>query len=156
MAFGMQFAGSWGKLALSIFRILAITGIGILLYYLIRLKNSTGLIISMSLVFAGAVGNMIDSAFYGLIFSQSTFHSVAALVPFGHGYAGFLHGKVVDMLYFPLINVAQSNAPSWIPGFLFGPDGHFIFFRPIFDVADASITIGVSWLLLFHRKNLRI
>ncbi len=156
MAFGMQLAGSWGKLALSVFRILAITGIGIWLYYLIRQNSSTGLIISMSLIFAGAFGNMIDSAFYGLIFSQSTFHSVAALVPFGHGYAGFLHGKVVDMLYFPLINIAQSDAPSWIPGFLFGADGHLVFFRPIFDVADASITIGVSWLLLFHRKNLRI
>jgi len=156
MAFGMQFAGSWGKLALSVFRILAITGIGFLLYYLIRKKSGTGIIISMSLIFAGAFGNIIDSAFYGLIFSQSTFHSVATLVPFGHGYAGFLHGKVVDMLYFPLINIAQSSAPSWIPRFLFGPDGHLVFFRPIFDVADASITIGVSWLFLFHRKNLRI
>ncbi|GMT44312.1 MAG: lipoprotein signal peptidase [bacterium] len=156
MAFGMQFAGSWGKLALSVFRILAITGIGFLLYYLIRRNSSTGMIISMSLIFAGAFGNIIDSAFYGLIFSQSTFHSVATLVPFGHGYAGFLHGKVVDMLYFPLINIAQSDAPSWIPGFLFGPDGHLVFFRPIFDVADASITIGVSWLFLFHGKKLHI
>jgi len=155
MAFGMQFAGSWGKLALSVFRILAITGIGFLLYYLIRQNSRTGMIISMSLIFAGAIGNMIDSAFYGLIFSQSTFHSAAALVPLGHGYAGFLHGKVVDMLYFPLINIAQSNTPSWIPGFLFGPDGHLVFFRPIFNVSDASISVGVFWLLLFHRKNLR-
>lgn len=156
MAFGMQLAGNWGKLALSIFRILAITGIGLLLYLLIRNNKSTGLIISMSLIFAGAIGNIIDSAFYGLIFSQSTFHSVATLVPFGHGYEGFLHGKVVDMLYFPLINIAQADAPSWLPGFLFGPDDHLVFFRPIFNIADASITIGVFWLLLFHRKNLRV
>ncbi len=155
MAFGMQFAGSWGKLALSIFRIIAISGIAVLLYFLIRRKNSTGLVISMSLIFAGAVGNIIDSAFYGLIFSQSTFHAAATLVPFGHGYAGFLHGKVVDMLYFPLIDIAQSHAPAWIPGFLFGPDGHLVFFRPIFNISDASITIGVFWLLLFHRKSLR-
>ncbi len=155
MAFGMQLAGSWGKLLLSVFRIIAITGIGFLLYYLIRQNSGTGMIISMSLIFAGAIGNMIDSAFYGLIFSQSTFHSVAALVPFGHGYAGFLHGRVVDMLYFPLINIAQSDTPSWIPGFLFGPDGYLVFFRPVFNVSDASISVGVFWLLLFHRKNLR-
>ncbi len=155
MAFGMQFAGSWGKLALSVFRILAITGIGFLLVFIIRKNNSTGMVISLSLIFAGAVGNIIDSAFYGLIFSQSTFHSVATLVPFGQGYAGFLHGKVVDMLYFPLIDITKSAAPSWLPGFLFGPDGHFVFFRPIFNISDASISIGVFWLLLFHRKNLR-
>jgi signal peptidase II len=156
MAFGMQLAGSWGKLALSIFRLLAIGGIGFFLYLLIKNKKKTGLILSMSLIFAGAIGNIIDSAFYGLIFSQSTFHSVATLVPFGHGYAGFLHGKVVDMLYFPLIDIPRSQAPSWLPGFLFGPENHFIFFRPIFNIADASITIGVFWLLLFHRKSLRI
>ncbi len=155
MAFGMQLAGSWGKLALSVFRIVAIAGIAVLLVYLIRRKSSTGLVISMSLIFAGAVGNMIDSAFYGLIFSQSTFHSVATLVPFGHGYAGFLHGKVVDMLYFPLIDIARSGAPSWIPGFLFGPDGHLVFFRPIFNLSDTAITVGVFWLLLFHRRSLK-
>ncbi len=155
MAFGMQLAGSWGKLALSVFRIVAIAGIAVLLVYLIRRKSSTGLVISMSLIFAGAVGNMIDSAFYGLIFSQSTFHSAATLVPFGHGYAGFLQGKVVDMLYFPLVDIARSGAPSWIPGFLFGPDGHLVFFRPIFNLSDASITVGVFWLLLFHRRSLK-
>jgi signal peptidase II len=156
MAFGMQLAGSWGKLALSLFRIIAITGIGFLLYVLIRDHKKPGLIISMSLIFAGAAGNMIDSAFYGLIFTQSTFHSAATLVPFGHGYAGFLQGKVVDMLYFPLIDVARTQAPSWLPGFLFGPEGHWIFFRPIFNISDASITVGVFWLLLFHRKSLSL
>lgn len=155
MAFGMQLAGNQGKLALSIFRILAITGIGVLLVFIIRRNHSTGLIISMSLIFAGAIGNMIDSAFYGLIFSQSTFHTAATLVPFGQGYTGFLQGKVVDMLYFPLINFTKSGAHSWLPGFLFGPNGHFVFFRPIFNISDASISIGVFWLLLFHRKELR-
>ncbi len=156
MAFGMQLAGSWGKVVLTVFRFLAITGIGVLLYLLIRKKRRPGLIMSMSLIFAGAVGNLIDSLFYGLIFSSSTFYSAAKLVPFGHGYAGFLHGKVVDMLYFPLIDIARSKLPSWLPGFLFGPEGHFIFFRPIFNIADASITIGVFWLLLFHRKNFKL
>ncbi len=156
MAFGMQLGGSWGKLALSVFRLLAIGGIGVLLYLLIKNKKKTGLILSMSLIFAGAIGNIIDSAFYGLIFTQSTFHSAARLVPFGQGYAGFLHGKVVDMLYFPLINVARSEAPAWLPGFLFGPENHFIFFRPIFNLADASITVGVFWLLLFHRKDMKM
>ncbi len=156
MAFGMQLGGSWGKLALSLFRLVAIGGIGFLLYTIARSNKSTGLLISMSLIFAGAIGNIIDSAFYGLIFTQSTFHSVARLVPFGEGYAGFLHGKVVDMLYFPLINISRADAPAWFPGFLFGPENHFIFFRPIFNLADASITIGVFWLLLFHRKEMRL
>jgi len=156
MAFGMQLAGSWGKVVLTVFRFIAITGIGVLLYLLIRKKRRPGLIMSMSLIFAGAVGNLIDSLFYGLIFSSSTFYSPAKLVPFGHGYAGFLHGKVVDMLYFPLIDIARSKLPAWLPGYLFGPEGHFIFFRPIFNIADASITIGVFWLLLFHRKNFKL
>lgn len=156
MAFGMQLAGQWGKLALSIFRILAVTAIGIYLWWLSGKKVNNGLLISISLIFAGAMGNIIDSAFYGLIFTPSSFHSLAHLVAPGQGYASFLHGRVVDMLYFPLIDIARSNAPSWIPSILFGPDNHLIFFRPIFNIADASITIGVFWLLLFHRKNLKI
>ncbi len=156
MAFGMQLAGQWGKLALSIFRILAVTAIGIYLWWLSGKKVKNGLLISISLIFAGALGNIIDSAFYGLIFTSSSFHSLAHLVAPGQGYASFLHGRVVDMLYFPLIDIARSNAPSWIPSILFGPDNHLIFFRPIFNIADASITIGVFWLLLFHRKNLKI
>ncbi len=156
MAFGMELGGSRGKLALSIFRILAVSGILVYLFLLTRkVKHRTGLIISTSLIFAGAIGNIIDSAFYGMIFTQSTYHQVATFATGDlHGYAPFLHGKVVDMLYFPVINIARSDAPSWMPDFLFGPDNRFIFFRPIFNIADASITIGVFWLLLFERKNL--
>ncbi len=156
MAFGMQLAGQWGKLALSIFRILAVTAIGIYLWTMSGKKQKNGLIISVSLIFAGAMGNIIDSAFYGLIFTPSTYHSVAHLVAPGQGYSTFLHGRVVDMLYFPLIDISRSDAPSWLPSFIFGPDNHLVFFRPIFNLADASITIGVFWLLLFQRKNLKI
>jgi len=155
MAFGMQFGGEWGKLSLSIFRILAVAAIGFYLMMISEKNDNTGLIISVSLIFAGAMGNIVDSVFYGLFFSSSSYHYLASLVPFGKGYAGFLHGKVVDMLYFPLVDIAQKDAPSWIPSFFFGPDNHLVFFRPIFNIADASITIGVSWLLLFQRKDLK-
>ncbi len=155
MAFGMQFGGEWGKLSLSIFRILAVIAIGFYLFIISLQNKNRGLIISVSLIFAGAVGNIIDSVLYGMIFSQSSYHTIAHLVSFGHGYSSFLHGKVVDMLYFPLIDISQNNAPAWIPSFLFGPDKHLVFFRPIFNISDASITIGVFWLLLFQRKNLK-
>ena len=155
MAFGLEFAGQWGKLFLSVFRIIAVSGIVVYLFLLTRKGNRKGLEFSASLILAGALGNIIDSAFYGMIFTHSTYHTVATLVSGdAHGYASFLHGKVVDMLYFPLVDIPRSQAPSWMPGFLFGPDNHFIFFRPIFNIADASITIGVGWLLLFERKNL--
>ena len=155
MAFGLEFAGQWGKLFLSVFRIIAVSGIVVYLFFLTRKGNRKGLEFSASLILAGALGNIIDSAFYGMIFTHSTYHTVATLVSGdAHGYASFLHGKVVDMLYFPLVDIPRSQAPSWMPGFLFGPDNHFIFFRPIFNIADASITIGVGWLLLFERKNL--
>jgi len=130
MAFGMQFGGEWGKLSLSIFRIF--------------------------MIMAGALGNIIDSAFYGLLFTQSSYHTVAEFAKAGEGYAGFLHGRVVDMLYFPIINLQQSELPAWIPDFLVGYDGRFVFFRPIFNLADSSITIGVFWLLLFERKHLSL
>lgn len=157
MAFGMQFGGEWGKMALSIFRILAVSLIGIYLYSLTVRKRPFGLIFSISLIFAGAMGNIIDSAFYGLIFTQSSYHTVAQLAADGGGgYSSFLHGKVVDMLYFPLINVMQSDMPAWIPDILFGSDGRFVFFRPIFNIADSSITTGVFWLILFQRKNLKL
>ncbi len=155
MAFGMQFGGDWGKLSLSIFRILAVIAIGFYLLVISWQNKKTGLIISVSLIFAGALGNIIDSTFYGLIFTQSGYNTVAELVPLGNGYSSFLHGKVVDMLYFPIIDISKDSAPAWLPSFLFGNDNHLVFFRPIFNIADASITIGVFWLLLFQRKNLK-
>lgn len=154
MAFGFQFAGEWGKLALSIFRILAVIAIVLYLVYLTRKKISFGPVFGISLILAGALGNIIDSAFYGLLFSASSYHSVATFLPEAGGYDTFLHGKVVDMLYFPIISISQAEAPSWIPGFVFGNDGHFVFFRPVFNVADTAITTGVLWLLLFERRFL--
>jgi signal peptidase II len=156
MAFGLQLGGEWGKLALSIFRILAVFAIGIYLYTLTKRKANFGLIFSISLILAGALGNIIDSAFYGLIFTQSSYHTVAQVAGIGEGYAGFLHGRVVDMLYFPLIDLARADVPNWVPEFIFGSDGRIIFFRPIFNIADSSITIGVFWLILFQRKNLHL
>lgn len=154
MAFGMQFGGEWGKLSLSIFRILAVIAIAIYLYYLTRKKYHFGLVFSISLIFAGALGNIIDSAFYGLFFSESSYHTVATVSSFGQGYSDFLHGRVVDMLYFPLIEFHRSELPAWLPDFIFSGDQRFIFFRPIFNIADSAITVGVFWLLLFERKHL--
>lgn len=149
MAFGMTFGGESGKMLLSIFRLAAIGAIGIYLVYLIRKHARTGLILCMSLIFAGAVGNMIDSAFYGLVFSESRFHEAALLLPDSGTYGTFLHGKVVDMLYFPIF---RGQYPSWIP-WMGGQE--FIFFRPVFNIADASITTGVLILLVFQKKLYR-
>src|SRR5512133_2263824 len=112
MAFGMEMGGRPGKLILSIFRIIAICGIGWYLNGLIRNKANTGLILAISAIMAGAIGNIIDSAFYGMIFSESTYDQVATLFPAGGGYSSFLHGKVVDMFYFPVIN---THWPDWSP-----------------------------------------
>ena len=145
-AFGVQLGGSYGKLALSIFRLVAIGALGYYLYYLTRKKTPAGVLVGFGLIFAGAMGNLIDSAFYGLIFSESTYTSVATFLPEGGGYAGFLHGKVVDMLFFP---IWEGSYPSWFPWI--GGDS-FLFFSPIFNLADSYITIGVIYLLLFQRK----
>jgi len=145
MAFGMEIAGEFGKILLTIFRIIAITGIGLYLRYLIRNKTHTGLIICISLVFAGALGNIIDSVFYGMIFNESYFKT-ATLFPSDGGYSSFLHGKVVDMFYFPII---KSRFPDWFP---FWGSESFVFFRPVFNIADASITTGVISILVFQRK----
>jgi len=146
MAFGLSFGGEFGKLALSLFRIIAIVAIGWYLNDLIKKKAGTGVVLSISLILAGAIGNILDSAFYGMIFSFSSFHTVAQLFPEAGGYGAFLHGKVVDMLYFPLI---EGHYPNWIP-FWGGSD--FIFFRPVFNIADSSITVGVFLLIIFQRK----
>ena len=154
MAVGWLGGGGLWKLALSLFRIVAIV---VLFWVLIRLsKKGTkfGVLFGIALITAGAMGNIIDSVFYGRIFSESTFTQVATLFPDGGGYAGWLHGRVVDMLYFPIIDVAKENA-TWLPNFFFGPDGHFIFFRPIFNFADAAITIGVFYMLIFQWKWLK-
>lgn len=143
MAFGLEFGGDIGKYFLSIFRIIAIGFIVIYLKKLATQKVKQGIIFSIALILAGAIGNMIDSAFYGLIFSES-YGQLATL--FQGGYAGFLQGKVVDMFYFPIIN---SHFPDWLP--LIGGN-HFIFFRPVFNIADASISVGVINILLFHRS----
>ena len=143
MAFGLEFGGEIGKYLLSIFRIVAIFALFFYLYYLVNKKVSSGVLFSISLVLAGAIGNMIDSAFYGVVFD----HSYGQLSGFlNGGYSSFLQGRVVDMFYFPIIN---CYLPNWIP--YFGGD-HFIFFRPIFNVADSCITIGVLNLLIFHRS----
>lgn len=141
MAFGMAFGGQVGKIILSLFRLLASAAICYYLVYLIRHNMRTSLLVSISLIFVGAVGNLVDSCFYGLIFNES-YYEVATLFPANGGYAPFLQGKVVDMFYFPLID---SQWPAWIPG-LGGQ--RLVFFNAIFNVADAAITIGVVWLLI--------
>lgn len=148
MAFGWKFFGTYGKLMLSIFRIIAAAGIFYYLYTLVKKGVRPGMIYAFSLIFAGAAGNIIDSMFYGLFFTESTLMAPAIFSP-GNGYAGFLHGKVVDMFYFPLI---EGYWPDWsiIPANLRGD--HFLFFRPVFNIADSSITVGVAILLLFQRK----
>jgi len=146
MAFGFEFAGEYGKMFLSIFRIVAVVAIGWYLFKLAKQKEIPfGFIASISLIFAGAIGNIIDSLFYGLIFEHS-YGQVSAIFPEGGGYAGFLHGKVVDMFYFPIIN---GHYPEWFP--FFGGD-QFIFFRPVFNIADSAITVGIFSILIFYRN----
>lgn len=153
MAFGMEFSGGYGKLFLSLFRIVAVCVIG---WYLFsrskREKMTLGLMISLSFIFAGAVGNIIDSAFYGLIFSSSPYDSfspLAQIFPAGGGYDSLLYGKVVDMLYFPLFTI---HFPSWFP--VWG-NKSFDFFEPVFNISDASITTGVLLLIVFQKRYFR-
>ena len=149
MAFGWLGGGGFLKLALSLFRIVAIVALFWILIRQAKKGTKFGVLFGLALITAGAMGNIIDSVFYGRIFSESTFTQVATLFPDGGGYAGWLHGRVVDMLYFPIIDVARENA-TWLPDFFFGADGHFIFFRPIFNFADAAITVGVFYMILFQ------
>lgn len=146
MAFGFEFGGNYGKIFLSLFRVAAVIGIGWYILKLVKKDISMGFIACVSLIFAGAIGNIIDSAFYGLIFTDS-YGQVAKLFPEGGGYATFLHGRVVDMFYFPLISGVY---PNWVP-LLGGSD--FQFFRPVFNVADSAISIGIFAIILFYRKQ---
>ena len=147
MAFGMEFGGDYGKLALSIFRILAVAAIGYYLYRQAKQGADNVVITALSLVFAGALGNIIDSTFYGMIFSES-YGQVATVFPEGGGYANMLFGRVVDMFYFPLF---EGEFPSWIPAV--GGD-HFLFFSAIFNLADSSITVGMAIIILFQKRFL--
>ncbi len=147
MAFGLELGGTYGKYALSIFRIIAVL---FLINFLKRLSKSgasMGMLISFALVLAGAIGNIIDSAFYGMIFSESPYHGgIATMFPQGGGYSGFLRGKVVDMFYF---EIARGYFPAWFP---FWQGDEYVFFRPVFNVADTAITTGVLSIILFYRK----
>lgn len=145
MAFGMEMGGKPGKLILSIFRIMAIFGITWFLVSVIRKKVNTALVMAVSVILAGAIGNIIDSAFYGMIFSES-YSQHAVMFPPEGGYSSFLHGRVVDMFYFPVIN---TTWPDWSP---FRPGESLIFFRPVFNIADSAITCGVISILLFQKK----
>lgn len=145
MAFGMTIVN---KLVLSLFRIFAISVVGWYLFRQIKHNARTLWVVCLALVFAGAIGNLIDCMFYGLIFNASSPYYVSYFVPFGHGYAPFLMGKVVDMFYFPLI---VTTWPEWIP-FVGGDE--FVFFSPVFNFADSCVSVGVILILLFCRKEL--
>lgn len=143
-AFGMELGKNWGKLFLSLFRIVMAGGIAWYLWYLIRHKAPTGVLVGFAMIFAGAVGNIIDSAFYGVLFSESTPYSVAE---FGGSYAGLMHGRVVDMFHFPLFQ--WNNCPDWLS---FLVDSNNYFFGAIFNLADAYISVAVFYLLIFQFK----
>lgn len=158
MAYGWKFGGNWGKMALTLFRLLAVIFGTWYLAKILKQRYTRGFIICAGLIYAGAVGNLIDSCFYGLIFDKgmlfnpavNDYVSYSGLAKFSsEGYASFLHGNVVDMLYFPII---QGQFPAWFP-FWGGDD--FEFFRPIFNIADASISTGVITILLFQKSFFR-
>ena len=151
MAWGWKFGGGFGKIFLTLFRLVAVIWGSFLLKDFIQKKYHKGFILCAALIYAGALGNLLDSMFYGLIFDNSDFFraNVAQLFPHGGGYAKFLHGRVVDMLYFPIIT--NAHYPSWIPYFG-GKD--FEFFEPVFNIADASISTGVIALLVFQNRFL--
>jgi signal peptidase II len=130
MAFGLEFGGEFGKLALSLFRVIAVAGIGYGLHYMIKRKYHRGLILNVALIFAGALGNIIDSVFYGVLFKYET----------------LFHGRVVDMLYFPIL---KGVFPSWLP--IWGGE-QFEFFRPVFNIADTAISVGVIMILIFQKR----
>ena len=145
MAFGMQLGS---KIVLSLFRVAAIAALGYYIWLEVGKKAKIGYLVCLSMILAGAAGNLIDCMFYGLIFNNSSEFYQSYFVPFGTGYAPFLMGKVVDMFYFPLI---ETEWPQWMP---FVGGDHFVFFSPVFNFADASISVGVVLLLLFYRKEI--
>ena len=152
MAYGWKLGGDWGKLALTVFRLVAVILGTFYIRHIIRSKYHTGFILCATLIYAGAIGNLIDSLFYGLIFENSDPFSQNVARSFMHkdftsGYAGFLHGKVVDMLYFPIIT--DATIPKWVP--VWGGEP-FEFFRPVFNIADASISTGVLTILAFQKR----
>lgn len=148
MAFGLEFFGKAGKYMLSIFRIIAVSFIGYYIVKLVKKEVKLGFLVAVVLIFAGAVGNIIDSIFYGVLFDHS-YYQLATFLPEGGGYAGLLQGRVVDMFYFPII---KGHWPSWSP---INASEPFIFFRPVFNIADSAITVGMFITLLFHRKTLQ-
>jgi signal peptidase II len=148
MAFGLEFGGDTGKIILSLFRIIVIVWGFSYITTLTKSKLPNGLLISLGLVFGGAIGNIVDGVFYGVLFNDS-YNQIAEFLPAVGGYSTFLMGKVVDMFYFPLIN---THFPNWLP--FFGGE-HFIFFRPVFNIADAGISVGMFMLILFYRKHFR-
>lgn len=147
MAFGMQFGGDIGKMLLSIFRVVLVIAIFFYIRKLLKREGTPiGVLFGLSAIMCGALGNIIDSLFYGMIFSESTFTEVAQLFPEGGGYSKFLFGKVVDMLYFPIID---TTLPEWFP--IWGGKD-ILFFRPIFNIADSCITCGAIYLAIFQWK----
>lgn len=150
MAYGWKLGGEWGKMALTLFRLAAVIFGVFYIKKIIENKHSKGFIICVALIFAGALGNLIDSMFYGLIFEESSIvtYNVAKIFP-AHGYAGFLHGNVVDMLYFPIIH---TQFPQWLP--IWGGQD-FDFFSPIFNLADASISTGIIAIFVFQKRLLK-
>ena len=145
MAFGMQLGS---KIVLSLFRVVAIVALGYYIWLQVKKQARTGYIVCLAMVLAGAAGNLIDCMFYGLVFNESSPYYVSYFVPFGSGYAPFLMGQVVDMFYFPLI---ETEWPLWMP---FVGGEHFVFFSPVFNFADASISVSVVLLLLFFREEI--
>ena len=148
MAFGMEFGGNWGKLGLSLFRIVFVVFMASFLLKLIRKNADKVLIVSLSLVLAGAIGNIIDGTLYGILFSES-YRQLATFLPEAGGYAPLFFGKVVDMFYFPIF---KGYLPEWIP--FWGGD-HFVFFRPVFNIADSAISIGVAIMVIFQKKVMK-
>ncbi|MDE1191585.1 MAG: lipoprotein signal peptidase [Arachidicoccus sp.] len=149
MAWGWKFGGSFGKIILTLFRLLAVIWGTFFIRQQIKKKAKTGFLFCIALIYAGAAGNLIDSMFYGLVFNESApYQNIAHFVSFGHGYANFLHGRVVDMLNFPLIDTVL---PNWVP-VLGGKE--FTFFDPVFNLADSYISISFFLLIIFNKKFL--